>query len=107
MKFFEFKQNNSGGTFDIDDNAGIGPCVWIEAIDVDDAARRAETIGIYFDGVEDGRDCDCCGDRWYRPYGDGLYKPNVSQKYDFYWSPVVYIHRFDGSIERLTKSEKD
>jgi hypothetical protein len=21
--------------------------------------------GIYFNGVEDGQDCECCGDRWY------------------------------------------
>lgn len=20
---------------------------------------------IYFNGVEDGRDCECCGDRWF------------------------------------------
>lgn len=32
-KFWEFDQNNSGGSFDIDDERGIGPSVWIEAID--------------------------------------------------------------------------
>ena len=26
----------------------------------------AESIGIYFDGVSAGKDCACCGDRWYR-----------------------------------------
>lgn len=71
MPFFEFSQNNSGGSFDYDDKSGIGETVIIEASDVDDACDRAERIGIYFNGVESGADCDCCGDRWSRPYGNG------------------------------------
>lgn len=41
--FYTFAQNNSGGSFVI-----------------------AESIGIYFDGVECDLDCECCGDRWSR-----------------------------------------
>ena len=32
--------------------------------------RLAEDIGLYFDGVEQGMDCSCCGDRWYRAWED-------------------------------------
>lgn len=63
-KFYEFRQNNSGGSFDIGN--GLGRVVWIEALSADDANNRAEAVGIYFDGCEKQRDCECCGDRWYR-----------------------------------------
>lgn len=41
---FEFRQNNSGGDFEIDDAAGIGPRVYIVAADADEANSRAEEI---------------------------------------------------------------
>ncbi len=63
MPFFHFEQNNSGGGFDADEN--VAPIVVIEAVDADAANDRAEQLGIYFGGVNDGRDCECCGDRWY------------------------------------------
>ena len=33
-----------------------------------EADTRAEKFGIYFDGVKNGQDCDCCGDRWRRTF---------------------------------------
>lgn len=65
MKYFEFSQNNSGGSFVEDEN--LGEYVLIEAEDLDKAIEIAEEIGIYFNGVTDERDCPCCGDRWYYP----------------------------------------
>ena len=61
MKTFTYHQNNSGGFF-------VGPkSVTIEAESAEDADRIAEEEGlVYFDGVENGQDCECCGDRWYR-----------------------------------------
>lgn len=58
--FYEFRQNNSGGVFHL-------PAiqVFIEADSTDEANRIAERNGLYFDGADDGRDCPCCGDRWY------------------------------------------
>lgn len=64
MMFYSFNQNNSGGSFVLDKKAGITHFVIIEAKSVEDANQRAEAIGLYFDGCNDGRDCDCCGDRW-------------------------------------------
>jgi hypothetical protein len=63
--FYHFDQNNSGGHFDFDERHGITANVIIEAVNAQQANNRAEDIGIYFDGCSTGRDCHCCGDRWY------------------------------------------
>lgn len=95
-KFFTFNQNNSGGRFRYNEHAGITRYVIIEAIDYRHAITRAENIGLYFDGVEDGRDCDCCGDRWYRPYGDGNDEPVI-------YGVSVASHKRDGLFEHGQK----
>lgn len=68
MKFFEFSQNNTGGSFDVDDK--LTHRVLIEADTAEEATAKAEELGMYWDGVENGMDCECCGDRWYRPWSD-------------------------------------
>ena len=103
--FYEFDQNNSGGNFKINDERGIGPIVWIEAVDYAHAIARAESIGIYFDGVASGIDCGCCGDRWYPPLDDdAMPAVEIDPKYDFHWHDTVYVHRLGGTIERITKT---
>lgn len=59
--FFNFSQNNSGGFY-------VGPeNVCIRANSPEEANEKAVQSGlVYFGGVKDGRDCDCCGDRWSR-----------------------------------------
>ena len=99
--FYEFRQNNSGGSFDIDDTDGIGPRVWIEATDAKHANARALRLGIYFDGCAGGRDCNCCGDRWSPAWkDDGEDTVEVDPEYDFGWHDTVYVHHLDGTIER-------
>ena len=61
MKFYIFNQNNSGGYWD----KILGFKVIIEAENPKQANKLAEVMGIYFNGVETGEDCPCCGDRWY------------------------------------------
>jgi hypothetical protein len=78
--FFHFSQNNSGGSFDYDGTRGISVNVIIEAADVDEANFRAEQIGLYFDGVDEGNDCGCCGDRWYEAWGTGDETPSIYGK---------------------------
>ena len=53
--FYTFTQNNSGGCFDADDE--ITHFVIIEADNANLANELAELVGIYFDGVNDGRVC--------------------------------------------------
>jgi len=80
MKFFHFRQNNSGGKFVTDIEKGLGVNVFIQARDQEDANRQAVEIGIYFDGCQKGIDCECCGDRWYRldtRWDEGTEQPTV------------------------------
>jgi hypothetical protein len=62
MPFYEFSQNNSGGSFRVDDK--LCHRLVIEADNEDKATQLAIHLGVYFDGVRQGRDCSCCGDRW-------------------------------------------
>ena len=58
---YTFNQNNSGGSY-------ARPAKHIivkDARDKHHATEIALKAGMYFDGVADGLDCDCCGDRWY------------------------------------------
>lgn len=61
--FYLFVQNNSGGYFHNDTEQGIGVNVAFEANSEEEAIKRATNV-IYFDGVLEGIDCGCCGDRW-------------------------------------------
>lgn len=62
MNFYEFTQNNSGGSFVTDEN--LCHRLFIEAETHEIATEKAEEMGVYFDGCERGLDCPCCGDRW-------------------------------------------
>ena len=105
--FYTYNQNNSGGSFVTDRGAGIAQLVIIEANNAADADESARSLGLYFNGVEDGRDCSCCGDRWSSQVGrdDGdevpsLYGRALSEKSKFFvsWtSPAGYIHFTDGT----------
>jgi hypothetical protein len=67
-KFYEITQNNSGGSFDVDDK--LCHRLFIEADNANIAASIAENLGCYWDGCYNDMDCPCCGDRWYKP-GEG------------------------------------
>ena len=116
--FFNFRQNNSGGSFDFDKERGISVNVIIEAPNPDVANIRAEFKGLYFDGCSKGIDCSCCGDRWYSVYSDdGTEQPTVYEipvvdiknghdhdnneihKWMKKDSPDVFVHYEDGRIE--------
>jgi hypothetical protein len=109
--FFEYSQNNSGGGFDYDTNDGISVLVIIEAPDAETADFKARRIGIYFDGIDAGVDCDCCGDRWYSAHGGGdpvpshygtpLPEANVTKwgKWAPEGTPEGYVHYADGRVE--------
>jgi hypothetical protein len=59
MRWWQFAQNNSGGSF-----AGPAHLVFVEAQSADEADDIAKDHGMYFDGCSTGNDCPCCGDRW-------------------------------------------
>lgn len=106
--FYDFKQNNSGGSFDFDWEDGISVHVVIEADTPDEANHRAEDMGLYFNGCADGRDCNCCGDRWNtadeyeekeypHAYGEYIedFKPLLGWMLP---DPEVFVHYKDGVV---------
>ena len=92
MKWYQFHQNNSGGSF-------IAPAinVHIEVPTAEKANAIAQCEGLYFDGCEDGRDCECCGDRWY-PCGESDAQPVASH----YSTPLSNIDR-----DKIDKSDTE
>lgn len=100
-RFFHFSQHNSGGTYHEDEYAGLPPEVWVEARNATEANNLAESIGIYFDGVERGLDCSCCGDRWYRVWPDNEGYDMPDPDYLYHGRPLAYVHHLDGSITTL------
>jgi hypothetical protein len=72
--FFEFHQNNTGGSF-----TGPAHYVIVEADSAHEANEIAEDLGLYWNGCDEGYDCPCCGDRWYPLWDDeeGSDEPEV------------------------------
>ena len=128
MSYFTFRQNNPGGKFELTDT--IGHFVIVEAASAAEADERARRIGLYFDGVDEGRDCPCCGDRWYRMgdkpddqfdvptcYGvplaealrpgtwddTGEVRDRALLGPDAPFQPYAVVHRLDGSVETVGK----
>lgn len=115
--FYEFSQNNSGGSFDVTDT--VCHRVFIEADNFKDALAKAQDLGIYFNGCERGRDCDCCGDRWSdyedsvdlpMEYGDKTF--TTVEEYAQYlanhygWTtPDARIFYKDGNIKEIFKEK--
>lgn len=95
--FFEYVQNNSGGSWFLSEGNGIGHVVWIEAADAKSADGIAEDLGLYFDGCDTERDCNCCGDRWVRAsIGRVEVKQHRSHKHN-----TGYVHFLDRTFKKL------
>lgn len=107
-KFFEYHQTNSGGDFNVDDRLTIN--VWIEAHDSDEADEAAQRLGIYFDGVAKGEDCECCGDRWSPTDKEGHAVPLVDpyvRKWVEKGEPHTRIFYADGSVDEIIQKASD
>ena len=111
--FFEFAQNNSGGIFIFNEQVGYSTIV--EADSAVEANLRAESVGVYFDGCKEGRDCPCCGDRWSRLH-KGRRGTEVPSHYDKplpgpssllgYWGGWIVVHPKKGKPYYFTPSKK-
>jgi len=104
MGWYTFRQNNSGGRFD-------GPLyLSVEAGSAADAETLATEHGVYFDGVEAGVDCGCCGDRWSRrpEFGESepmYYESPVRGQKSFFCydaSPTLRMVAADGTVTDWT-----
>lgn len=112
-KFYTFSQNNSGGSFVVDEETGIAETVIIEAYSAADANSRAERIGIYFNGVDSGWDCECCGDRWNEIYSENdcydvpsYYGTPIENLESSWYRNRFFIHMLNGSIIKAELDEK-
>lgn len=117
--FYEFSQNNSGGSFDVDDK--VCHRLFIEATTLKKAIKKAKELGVYFNGCDKGLDCSCCGDRWYKidEYNKiDLKKLSESYKIEFkeikdyaqylankfgWTSPDARIFYLDDSVDEIFK----
>jgi hypothetical protein len=95
MAWFDYRQNNSGGSF-----TGEYLYIFVEANSPEQADEVAEEHGVYFDD-DYTRDCNCCGTRWSRAYGTGSEAPDEptvwgARLYD--GLSALYVHG-DGTTE--------
>lgn len=110
VKFYQYRQNNSGGDFYTDENLGIE--VLIAAKNADEADERATELGIYFDGCYNGYDCSCCGDRWSTASDWNAVEPNkldeyiqesLNARYSYPWGdPYIIVHHDNGDKQSYT-----
>lgn len=76
---YEFSQNNSGGSFDVDDN--VCHTVFIEAETAEQAMKIFEPMIVGQSGS-----CPCCGDRWCTDWGiDAIKLPKNG------WDACCYV----------------
>lgn len=95
MNWYLFDQNNSGGSFVVNDK--VCHRLFIEANTPEEAISKAEDLGCYWDGVAHGMDCPCCGDRWSCYY---LNPVNIEK----YKTEGYRVNVYDG-IYKSTKGE--
>lgn len=99
MPYWDFRQNNTGGSFTLPAHTVV-----IEADDDEDANARAEAVGLYWNGCDDEIDCPCCGDRWYQARGAGTAEPTVygqpvAKSAGGKWNSILVVHK-DGREDR-------
>jgi hypothetical protein len=67
-KWYRFRQNNSGGRWSVDER--VAETVFVQEYTAERANEKAQSVGLYFNGVADGYDCPCCGDRWHPQHSE-------------------------------------
>ena len=119
--FYEFSQNNTGGSFTVNDK--LCHRLFIEAPSLNIACSIAEELGCYWEGVQGGIDCGCCGDRWSKPWSDepikipqkdkGFGELNSIEEYaqklanEYGWTePDARIFYMDGKVKEIFKRKK-
>ena len=114
MSFYIFRQINSHGYFVVDDY--VCARVVIEADSREEAIEKAESIGLYWDGVKKNIDCPCCGDRWNQSDADVPYSGSL--EIDVYmqfladtmsWTTPscrIFFKRYDEVMEIYSEEDK-
>lgn len=114
MAWYEFTQNNTGGSFEVNDD--VTHRLFIEADTKTIAEEKAFRLGVYYNGVDDGIDCGCCGDRWYGcdevelPHYSGADTVEESAQWladQYGWcEPDARIFYCDGRIKEIYRNKE-
>jgi hypothetical protein len=98
LKWFRFSQNNSGGSFVVNEN--VCEEVFIQATSAREAISKAEEF------CDNSDSCSCCGDRWglWVDDSDGHDLPTVYGKTIYEEAPSMFreearLHYYDGRVE--------
>lgn len=83
MQRYEFTQNNSWWSFDVNNN--LCHRLFIQAKTEDKAIIKAESLWCYWDWVEEWIDCECCWDR-----RSNYYVSSYTFPYKNFWDKVIY-----------------
>jgi hypothetical protein len=103
MKFYEFNQNNSDGSFITDKE--ICHRLFIEAANEDEAVQVALEKGVYFEGCAEDRDCPYCGDRWSDSPNEYTYPISWGRKVNFS-SVIEYAQYLADNYGRTTPDSR-
>lgn len=79
--YYTLAQNNSGGSFDFNEEYGITYFIIIECDSKYDIEKRIEEI---LDYPNRGGDCPCCGDRW----DSFIWDDELSEEPQVYGRPI-------------------
>ena len=108
MQFFTFRQSNSGGAFEVDEDRGVGLIVVIEAESDEAANEKASALGMSFYGG-----CECCGPQWMDAYDDGEPLPMAYSAIPLWCATQLsgvdrglpsFIHWSNGTVERVEQA---
>lgn len=102
LKFYEVSQNNTGGSFVTDGK--LCHRLYIEANSSTEADSIAEDLGCYWNGVDEGSDCPCCGDRWYGAHEVNLM--NMTREKDGSYPVEVWVDRGKATPEEALETLK-
>jgi hypothetical protein len=106
LKWFRFRQNNSGGKFVVNEN--VCEEVFVQARNAEEAISKAETF------CSNSDSCPCCGDRWSFWVSDDdigdeptMYGEPLSSATRSYYRRSARLHHFDGRVETVEFEDSD
>jgi hypothetical protein len=106
LKWFTIHQNNSGGSFEVNDN--VAHVVCIQDYTAQRAMDRAERF------CDNYGSCPCCGDRW-SFYADDAYGTDEPTMYGdtldkvspYFKGELAKLHYLEGRVETVELKSKE
>lgn len=98
LGFYEFRQNNSGGSIYVSKEEGIGEYVYFQASSPEEANSQASAVGMF--GLSY---CYCCGERFYElsQYDEPVLEGSSISFFSLEKNINVFVHMLDGTIHHM------